>query len=177
MREIRTLRAMWRGLETTHGSDTEALSTETESKPSRPNLRSIGASPRPTGVKDLVDDWLHSAGISNGKIFRRVTRAGTVWGSGLTEKVVWHLSGSTRGKPASTNLRRTISGEPAPDSVIRQAVNSTRFNFYLDTCRCRPPNDILAASSGFATLSTIASGYSRNAEWVRTASGRVTDYA
>ena len=47
MRETRTLRAMWRGLETTHGSDTEALSTETESKQSRPNLRSIGASPRP----------------------------------------------------------------------------------------------------------------------------------
>ena len=47
MREIRTLRAMWRGLETTHGSDTEALSTETESKQSRPNLRSSGASPRP----------------------------------------------------------------------------------------------------------------------------------
>lgn len=42
MREIRTLRAMWRGLETTHGSDNEALSTETESKQSRPNLRSIG---------------------------------------------------------------------------------------------------------------------------------------
>ena len=39
MREIRTLRAMWRGLETTHGSDTEALSTETESKQSKPNLR------------------------------------------------------------------------------------------------------------------------------------------
>jgi len=47
VREIRTLRAMWRGLETTHGSDTEALSTETESKQSRPNLRSIGANPRP----------------------------------------------------------------------------------------------------------------------------------
>ena len=47
MREIRTLRAMWRGLETTYGSDTEALSTETESKQSRPHLRSIGANPRP----------------------------------------------------------------------------------------------------------------------------------
>jgi hypothetical protein len=46
VREIRTLRAMWRGLETTHGSDTEALSTETESKQSRPNLRSIGAPPK-----------------------------------------------------------------------------------------------------------------------------------
>jgi len=50
VREIRTLRAMWRGLETTHGSDTEALSTETESKQSRPNLRSISANPRPYRV-------------------------------------------------------------------------------------------------------------------------------
>ena len=39
----------------------------------------------------LDDDWLHSAGISSGRIFRRVTRAGTVWGSGLNEKVVWHV--------------------------------------------------------------------------------------
>ena len=54
MREIHTLRAMWRGLETTHGSDTEALSTETESKQSRPNLRSIGASPRPYRGADVL---------------------------------------------------------------------------------------------------------------------------
>jgi hypothetical protein len=47
VREIRTLRAMWRGLETTYGSDTEALSTETERKQTRPNFRSIGANPPP----------------------------------------------------------------------------------------------------------------------------------
>ena len=34
--------------------------------------------PVPDWVKNLVDDWLHSAGISNGRMFRRVTRAGTV---------------------------------------------------------------------------------------------------
>ena len=47
--------------------------------------------PVPQLVKEVVDDWLHSAEISNGRIFRRVTRAGTVWGSGLSEKVVWHV--------------------------------------------------------------------------------------
>lgn len=47
--------------------------------------------PVPDWVKDLVDNWLQSAGISNGRIFRRVARAGTVWGSGLTDKVVWHV--------------------------------------------------------------------------------------
>ena len=47
--------------------------------------------PVPHWAKDLIDDRLQSAGISNGRIFRRVTRAGTVWGSGLSEKVVWHV--------------------------------------------------------------------------------------
>jgi site-specific recombinase XerD len=47
--------------------------------------------PVPDWVKSLVDEWLQSAGISNGRIFRRATRAGTVWGSGLSEKVVWHV--------------------------------------------------------------------------------------
>ena len=65
MREIRTLRAMWRGLETTHGSDTEALSTETESKQSRPNLRSIGANPRP--YREPISDFndLQQSGLLN----------------------------------------------------------------------------------------------------------------
>src|SRR5437588_9840341 len=80
-----------------------------------------------------------------------------------------------RERPASTNLHRTISGERAPGSATRQAANSTRSSFYLDTSRCKPPSDTLAASSGSATPSTIGSGYSRNANSVATASGRVAD--
>lgn len=45
----------------------------------------------PDWIKDLIDDWLKSAGISSGKVFRRVTRSGSVWGSGLSEKVVWQV--------------------------------------------------------------------------------------
>ena len=48
--------------------------------------------PVPDWVKHLIDDWLCSAGISSGRVFRRVTRAGTIWGSGLSEKVVWHVA-------------------------------------------------------------------------------------
>ena len=47
--------------------------------------------PVPDWVKDLIDDWLQSAGISTGRIFRRVRRTGTVWGTGVSEKVVWHV--------------------------------------------------------------------------------------
>ena len=49
------------------------------------------------------------------------------------EKPSGTLSGSMRAKPASTNLHPTISGERAPGSAMRPAVNSTRFSFYLDT--------------------------------------------
>ena len=70
--------------------------------------------PVPDWAKNLVDEWLHSAGISNERIFRRVTRAGTVWGSGLSEKVVWHVVRQYARKAgieklAPQDLRRTCA--------------------------------------------------------------------
>lgn len=70
--------------------------------------------PVPDWVKDLIDEWLGSAGISSGKIFRRVTRAGTVWGSVLSEKVVWHVvrqyaKKAAIEKLAPHDLRRTCA--------------------------------------------------------------------
>ena len=32
-----------------------------------------------------------AAGVVNGRLFCCVCRAGTVWGDGMTEKVVWHV--------------------------------------------------------------------------------------
>lgn len=72
--------------------------------------------PVPYWVKNLVDDWLRSAGISNGRIFRRVTRAGAVWGTGLSEKVVWHVVRQYARKAG-------ICGELAPGCAIRPAEN------------------------------------------------------
>jgi integrase len=46
-------------------------------------------SPVPNWVKATVDAWLGGGGIEDRFIFRCVTRAGTVWGSGISEKVVW----------------------------------------------------------------------------------------
>jgi len=47
--------------------------------------------PLPASVKQIVDDRLTTAGISNGKLFRRVSKAGRVWGPGVTDKVIWHI--------------------------------------------------------------------------------------
>ena len=45
--------------------------------------------PMPDWVKQIVDDWLSEARIAHGRIFRCVSRRGVVWGTKITEKVVW----------------------------------------------------------------------------------------
>jgi site-specific recombinase XerD len=47
--------------------------------------------PVPDWVKTAIDVWTVSAGISAGKLFRCVCRAGKYWGDGVTERVVWHV--------------------------------------------------------------------------------------
>jgi len=47
--------------------------------------------PMPDWVKQTIDNWLIAAGILQGKMFRCVCRKGTVWGTHMTEKVVWHV--------------------------------------------------------------------------------------
>lgn len=47
--------------------------------------------PMPDWVKQVLDDWLNAVGLTSGRVFRRVNRAGRVWGDGMTEKVVWHV--------------------------------------------------------------------------------------
>ena len=46
--------------------------------------------PVPGWVKKTIDDWLTAAGVSQGKLFRRVSWKG-VNGAEVTEKVVWHV--------------------------------------------------------------------------------------
>lgn len=47
--------------------------------------------PVPGWVKAAVDEWVTSAAISDGRLFRCVSRKESVWGSGITEKVIWHV--------------------------------------------------------------------------------------
>src|SRR5215468_217301 len=47
--------------------------------------------PVPDWVKQFLGEWFAAAEIDDGKLFRCVCRSGTVWGDGMTEKVVWHV--------------------------------------------------------------------------------------
>jgi integrase len=53
--------------------------------------RHIRTVPVPTWVKQTLDAWLTAAGIASGPLFRCVCRADKLWGSGISEKTVWHV--------------------------------------------------------------------------------------
>jgi hypothetical protein len=78
-------------------------------------------------VKRTIDDWLAAAGVTNGRLFRRVCRAGTVWGDGITEKVVWHVvkEYATKlgvSKLAPHDLRRYAEARTMPNVRLFGAV-------------------------------------------------------
>jgi len=47
--------------------------------------------PVPGWVKATIDGWMAAAGITAGPLFRCISRWGTIWGEGITEKVIWHV--------------------------------------------------------------------------------------
>ena len=47
--------------------------------------------PMPRWVKEALDIWTSAAGVTTGRIFRAVSRAGRTWGAGINENVVWHV--------------------------------------------------------------------------------------
>ena len=47
--------------------------------------------PVPGWVKEAVDDWVCSAEITEGRLFRPVRKNGVLWGHGLTQNVVWYV--------------------------------------------------------------------------------------
>jgi site-specific recombinase XerD len=47
--------------------------------------------PIPQWVKAALDQWILAANVIEGRIFRRVARAGKVWGKGISQNVVWYV--------------------------------------------------------------------------------------
>ena len=47
--------------------------------------------PMPVWVKGAVDRVLRAVPVTTGRVFRAVSRHGTAWGNGISEKVVWYV--------------------------------------------------------------------------------------
>ena len=60
--------------------------------------------PMPGWVKQTIDQWLDVAQITHGRVFRCVCRRGVVWGTKITEKVVWHVVKEYAGKLGISKL-------------------------------------------------------------------------
>ena len=50
-----------------------------------------GTVPVPVWVKSAVDRWMAAADVTDGRIFRAISRHGTAWGKGVSENVVWYV--------------------------------------------------------------------------------------
>ena len=70
--------------------------------------------PIPAWVKTALDQWTLAARVTEGRIFRGVARTGKVWGTGISQNVVWYVVRSCCGRAgleriAPHDLRRTCA--------------------------------------------------------------------
>jgi hypothetical protein len=83
----------------------------------------------PNWVKAAVDAWLAAGGIEDGFIFRCVTHAGSVWGSGISEKVVWWVVRQYAKIAAIEKLSPHDLAALVHSFVTRPGVSLNRSNF------------------------------------------------
>ena len=53
--------------------------------------RRVRTVPIPEWAKRALDLWITAAGITDGRIFRAITKRGKVWGKGISQNVVWYV--------------------------------------------------------------------------------------
>jgi site-specific recombinase XerD len=75
--------------------------------------------PIPSWVQAALDQRIRAANVTEGRIFRRVARTGKVWGSGLSQNVVWYVVRSCCQRAgldhiAPHDLRRYAEAVPRP---------------------------------------------------------------
>jgi len=66
--------------------------------------RHIRTVPVPAWAKRAVDGWTEAAGITTGRIFRRVSRFRKIWGEGITPKAIWHVVKAAAQRAGIQNL-------------------------------------------------------------------------
>ena len=99
--------------------------------------RHIRSVPVPDWVKAAIEVWMASAGITKGRLFRCVCRAGKIWGDGITEKVVWHVVKYCAKGAAIERLAPMIFVAPVRSSVIPAGGELEQIQFLLGA-RFRP---------------------------------------
>ena len=98
--------------------------------------------------KAAIDGWSNAAGITKGTVFRSINKSGSVWGEGMTPKVLWEVVKEAASRAGTrSSLRMTYVGH-APAHAILPAENWTKSSFCSGMFRFKRPNDTSAASKG-----------------------------
>jgi site-specific recombinase XerD len=86
----------------------------------------------PTWVKQAIDIWSTTANINSGKLFRCVNKTGSIWGRGITEKVVWCMVRECASKAkierlAPHDLRRYAESRTMPSRCESKAFGAEQM--------------------------------------------------
>ena len=119
--------------------------------------RHVRTVPIPDWVMLELNNWLSSAAIDRGKIFRRVSKMGEVSAVGMTPKVVWHIVKDAARRIGVAKSAPMTCAAHVPGSATRPGANWNRFSFCWGMFPFRPRNATWAASSGFSRRSMIES--------------------
>ena len=98
-------------------------------------------------VKAALDEWIATAAITEGKIFRAVARTGKVWGKGISQNVVWYVVKTCCEKAGLAAHCTPRLAEDLREALPSAAVaNWSRFSSCWGMRPCRRRNAISAAS-------------------------------
>jgi integrase len=122
--------------------------------------------PMPDWVKQQVDEWCKLGGVSTGRIFRCVCRAGKTWGEHISEETVWHVVKTYAAQLGLGRIARMTFVAHVRAYATRRAASWNRFNSCSDTLQYKLQSDTLDANSASAERSTT-----------RSALGRVLDHS
>jgi integrase len=69
-----------------------------------------------------IDSWTVAAGITTGTLLRSINKAGRIWGTGFSPKVIWGVV-----KQKSKRLRNPLLGPPRPQAHMCPPMPSSRW--------------------------------------------------
>ena len=92
--------------------------------------------PMPTWVKVAIDAWTSAAGVTEGQVFRAVSRSDQVQGSAMSEKVVWQLLQPYAEAAGLSGIAPHDVAARAQSCAAPQAMSWSRFS----CCSGMPPS-------------------------------------
>ena len=80
-------------------------------------------------MKSAIDAWAEGAQIKEGRLFRCVSRKESVWGTGITEKVIWHVVLVKNGAGTEPRAIDREKGRLQSYSATQHSVRDSREQF------------------------------------------------